>query len=65
MMESWLFGIGGLHMIYIIGPFILLLALFVLGYIIKKQYFKEMDRLEAWKIDLFNRPVSEEMSKVK
>lgn len=65
MMESWLFGIGGLHMIYIIGPFILLLALFVLGYIIKKQYFKEMDRLEAWKIDLFNRPVPEEMSKVK
>ncbi|WML30440.1 septation ring formation regulator EzrA [Neobacillus sp. OS1-32] len=52
-------------MIYIIGPFILLLALFVSGYFIKKKYFKEMDRLEAWKIDLFNRPVTEEMSKVK
>lgn len=58
-------GIGGLHVIYIIGPFILLLALFLVGYIIKKKYFKEMDRLEAWKIDLFNRPVQDEMSKVK
>nr|WP_306792915.1 septation ring formation regulator EzrA [Neobacillus paridis] len=64
-MESLLFGIGGLQVIYIIGPFILLLALFVSGYFIKKKYFKEMDRLEAWKIDLFNRPVTEEMSKVK
>lgn len=42
-----------------------MLALFVLGYLIKKKYFKEMDRLEAWKIDLLNRPILEEMSKVK
>ncbi|WP_066063465.1 septation ring formation regulator EzrA [Neobacillus soli] len=48
-----------------IGFFILLLALFVLGYLIKKKYFKEMDRLEAWKIDLMNRPILDEMSKVK
>ncbi|MEH6905505.1 septation ring formation regulator EzrA [Neobacillus drentensis] len=50
---------------YFIGFFILLLALFVMGYLIKKRYFKEMDRLEAWKIDLMNRPVLDEMSKVK
>ncbi|MEH7118927.1 septation ring formation regulator EzrA [Neobacillus vireti] len=50
---------------YFIGFFILLLALFVWGYLIKKKYFKEMDRLEAWKIDLLNRPILEEMSKVK
>ncbi|MFJ5715919.1 septation ring formation regulator EzrA [Neobacillus sp. NPDC093127] len=50
---------------YFIGFFILVLALFVLGYLIKKKYFKEMDRLEAWKIDLLNRPVLDEMSKVK
>ncbi|MEH6993079.1 septation ring formation regulator EzrA [Neobacillus drentensis] len=50
---------------YFIGFIILLLALFVLGYFIKKKYFKEMDRLEAWKIDLFNRPIMDEMSKVK
>ncbi|MEH7304423.1 septation ring formation regulator EzrA [Neobacillus drentensis] len=50
---------------YFIGFFILILALFVVGYLIKKKYFKEMDRLEAWKIDLMNRPVLDEMSKVK
>ncbi len=60
-----LFEIGGLHVKLFIGFFILLLALFVLGYLIKKKYFKEMDRLEAWKIDLMNRPILDEMSKVK
>lgn len=50
---------------YIIGVFILILALFVFGYLVKKKHFKEMDRLEAWKIDLFNRPIPDEMSKVK
>ncbi|MGG3466371.1 septation ring formation regulator EzrA [Neobacillus pocheonensis] len=50
---------------YFIGLFFLLLALFVVGYFIKKKYFKEMDRLEAWKIDLMNRPILDEMSKVK
>jgi septation ring formation regulator len=59
------FGTGGLFVKYFIGFFILLLALFVLGYLIKKKYYKEMDRLETWKIDLFNRPVLDEMSKVK
>jgi septation ring formation regulator len=52
-------------LIYIIGIFILLFAVFVVGYVIKKKYFKEMDRLEAWKIDLFNRPILDEMAKVK
>ncbi|MEH7418344.1 septation ring formation regulator EzrA [Neobacillus drentensis] len=50
---------------YFIGFIILILALFVWGYLIKKRYFKEMDRLEGWKIDLLNRPILEEMSKVK
>lgn len=49
----------------IIGLFILFLAVFVTGYFIKKKHFKEMDRLEAWKIDLFNRPIPDEMAKVK
>lgn len=60
-----MFGTGGLFVEIFIGFFILLLALFVLGYLIKKKYYKEMDRLETWKIDLFNRPVLDEMSKVK
>ncbi|HJV18097.1 MAG TPA: septation ring formation regulator EzrA, partial [Bacillales bacterium] len=34
-------------------------------YFIRKKYYKEMDRLEAWKIDLTDRPVLDEMFKVK
>ena len=63
--ERMFLEIGGLLVEYFIGFFILILALFVVGYLIKKKYFKEMDRLEAWKIDLMNRPVLDEMSKVK
>ncbi|WP_174729459.1 septation ring formation regulator EzrA [Mesobacillus harenae] len=50
---------------YIIGAIALLLGLFLAGYFLKKRYFKDVDRLEAWKIDIMNRPVLEEMSKVK
>jgi septation ring formation regulator len=50
---------------YFIGFFILIIALFAIGYLIKKKYFREMDRLESWKIDLLNRPILDEMSKVK
>ena len=50
---------------YIIGLLVLLLVMVGIGYFIKKRYYKEMDRLESWKIDLKNRPVLDEMSKVK
>jgi len=50
---------------YIIGGLVLLLALYVIGYTMKKKLYKEIDRLENWKIDITNRPVLDEMSKVK
>lgn len=50
---------------YIIGGLVLLLGLYVVGYIVKKKLYKEIDRLENWKIDIMNRPVLDEMSKVK
>lgn len=31
----------------------------------KRKYFKEVDRLEEWKINIMNRPIIDEMSKVK
>jgi septation ring formation regulator len=51
--------------IYIIGIIVFLLAFIAIGYVIKKKYFKEMDRLESWKIELTERPVLDEMTKVK
>lgn len=50
---------------YIIGIIVLTLGLIILGYISKKKSYKEIDRLEQWKIDIMNRPVLDEMSKVK
>lgn len=50
---------------YIIGLLVFFLVIIGMGYFIKKKYYKEMDRLESWKIDLKNRPVLDEMSKVK
>lgn len=50
---------------YILGIIFLVLVLSIWGYFIKKNYFKEIDRLEAWKMNIMNRPVLEELSKVK
>jgi septation ring formation regulator len=48
----------------IIGIFVVIF-IFLAGFFMKKKYFKEVDRLEAWKIDITSRPVLEELSKVK
>ncbi len=50
---------------YIVGIIVLALAFFVWGYFYKKKYFQEIDRLERWKIDIMNRPILDELSKVK
>jgi septation ring formation regulator len=60
-----LVGTGGLRVKYIIGLIIFLLVMIVTGYFIKRKYYKEMDRLESWKLEITDRPVLDEMSKVK
>ena len=50
---------------YIIVGLGVILCLFLIGYFMKRKYFNEVDRFEAWKIDIIDRPVLEEMSKVK
>ncbi|MFB5282358.1 septation ring formation regulator EzrA [Peribacillus sp. Hz7] len=50
---------------YILGIVILLLVFIIGGYFFKKRYFQEIDRLETWKLNIMNRPVLEELSKVK
>ncbi|MEK5390449.1 septation ring formation regulator EzrA [Margalitia sp. FSL K6-0131] len=49
----------------IISIIVLVLILLVIGFIIRKKYYKEIDKLEAWKIDIMNRPVLDELGKVK
>lgn len=55
----------GIKMEYIIGGIAILIILFLIGYFRKRKLFSEVDRYESWKIDIMNRPVLDEMSKVK
>lgn len=55
----------GLQMNYIIGVVGIIICLFVAGYFIKRRYYSVVDELENWKIDIMNRPVLEELAKVK
>ncbi|MDQ0413016.1 septation ring formation regulator EzrA [Mesobacillus stamsii] len=50
---------------YIIGGIAILIILFLIGYFMKRKFYSEVDRYESWKIDIMNRPVLDEMSKVK
>lgn len=49
----------------IIGFAILLTIFIIVGAVMRKKIYREVDRLGLWKIDLLNRPVSEEIAKVK
>lgn len=50
---------------YVIAGIILILILFLIGVLSRKKYYTEIDRYEAWKVDIMNRPIPEELSKVK
>lgn len=54
-----------LGMEIVVGAIVLLVVLLAVGYITKKKYYKEIDRLEARKLNLMNRPVLDEMAKIK
>lgn len=49
----------------VIGLFVVVLALIIIGYFFKKKKYTDIDRLEEWKLQIVNRPVLEELSKVK
>ncbi|UOQ94143.1 septation ring formation regulator EzrA [Halobacillus shinanisalinarum] len=50
---------------YFIGGILVLIALIILGLIWRKKVYDEVDRLEGWKMDIMNRNVTEELSRVK
>lgn len=41
------------------------MAAFAIGYLMRKKHYKEIDRLEAKKITIMNRPVLDELARVK
>jgi len=50
---------------YIIVGVVIIICLFLSGYFIKRKYYGAVDELENWKMTIMNRPVLEELSKVK
>lgn len=50
---------------YIIGFILIIIALIIVGLILRKKVYDEVDRLEAWKMDIMNRSVTKELQRVK
>ncbi|KAA0549088.1 septation ring formation regulator EzrA [Bacillus sp. BGMRC 2118] len=50
---------------FIIALILLIVVVLLFGVTIRKKVYKEVDRLEAWKIDIMNRPVTDELTMVK
>lgn len=48
-----------------IAIIILIIGLIIYGFYSRKKIYKEVDRLEAFKMELMNKPVAEEIAKVK
>ncbi|MFS0864530.1 septation ring formation regulator EzrA [Fredinandcohnia sp. 179-A 10B2 NHS] len=49
----------------IIGIILVVGGIAIYGFYSRKKIYKAVDKLEAWKIDMMNRPVTDEISKVK
>lgn len=60
-----MFETGGFMMKYFWGLIVLVLVFFVIGYFFKKKRYADIDKLEEWKMNVLNRPVLDELSKVK
>ncbi|WP_186578366.1 septation ring formation regulator EzrA [Aquibacillus kalidii] len=52
-------------MAYAIGGILVIIALLILGLILRKRVYDEVDRLESWKMDIMNRNVTTELARVK
>lgn len=50
---------------YVIGGLVVIICLYTAGIFVKKKYYKDVDLLEARKIEMSHSPVQHEMSKVK
>jgi septation ring formation regulator len=52
-------------MLYAIIAIVTFVALILYGAMSRRRIYKEIDRLEAWKMQIMNRPLTEEIAKVK
>lgn len=50
---------------YIIGAILLAIILIIIGLVLRKRIYDQVDKLEAWKMDIMHRQVSAELQRVK
>lgn len=62
--SSWDF-LGGFTMEYIIGIVLVIIALIIISLIMRKRIYDLVDRLEGWKLDVMNRNVSAQLTRIK
>ncbi len=57
--------LGGFTMEIIIGIILLVIVLIIISLIMRKRIYDFVDRLESWKLDIMNRNVSAQLTKIK
>ena len=50
---------------YVIGGLALIFIAFIVGILVRKKHYKEIDRLADKKVEIMNRPIAEELARVK
>ena len=50
---------------FVIGTFILIIIMVIIGFIMKRKKYQAIDQLDKRKIEIMNRPVADELKKVK
>lgn len=52
-------------MAYIIGLILVIITLIIIGLIMRKRVYDEVDRQESWKMDIMDRNIATELSRIK
>ncbi|GGB27309.1 septation ring formation regulator EzrA [Lentibacillus populi] len=52
-------------MAYIIGTILVIIALIIVGLILRKRVYDVVDRQESWKLDIMNRNIASELQRIK
>ncbi|WP_047981576.1 septation ring formation regulator EzrA [Ornithinibacillus contaminans] len=52
-------------MVYVIGIILVIIALIITSLIMRKRVYDFVDRLESWKLDIMNRNVTSQLSRIK
>lgn len=52
-------------MAYIIGIVLVIITLIIVGLILRKRIYDVVDRQESWKMDIMNRNIASELSRIK